>query len=211
MGKRLVFALIANTMFDTHEPNGIGVVEMTHVFTQCRDWMKDWVKGVSTLHLRKIPLSNNIYQYIFVAIAVIEFQKGRPLREAAKERIKQMTFRVPKSVQRRFKSLAALAGKTITEILIEWVKFAAQNQPKTREEPLEVARQPARVPPGRSPRRKKPSFSKTRGRDFTCLFRCGNTASRNKQVSRIVQVGASSSDNRDPAAPLDDEKVAIIE
>lgn len=80
--------------------------------------------------------------------------------EAVKEPIKQMIFRVPESVQRRFKSLAALAGKTMTEILIDWVKFASQNQPKTREELLEIARRPSRFPARSFNKKEKAQFLK---------------------------------------------------
>jgi hypothetical protein len=61
--------------------------------------------------------------------------------ELTEKPIKQMIFRVPEPIQRQFKSLAALAGKTMTEILIEWVKMAAKNQPKTPEDLLKLAKQ----------------------------------------------------------------------
>lgn len=73
---------------------------------------------------------------------------------------KQMIFRVPVSIQRRFKSLAALAGKTMTEILIEWVEIASKNQPKTREELIELANQVPRFPIRTFSKKEKNQFLK---------------------------------------------------
>lgn len=80
--------------------------------------------------------------------------------EMVEKSIKQMIFRVPVSIQRRFKSLAALAGKTMTEILVEWVEAASTKPPKTRVELIELAKQSPLFPVRTFSKKEKNQFLK---------------------------------------------------
>lgn len=85
---------------------------------------------------------------------------GGNTMELVEKPIKQMIFRVPESIQRRFKSLAALAGKTMTDILIEWVETASKNQPKSREELIELAKQTPKFPARTFSKKERSQFLK---------------------------------------------------